>query len=225
MASISAPAWRDGRNWPHRPRAGPEPGPRRRRPPPDRLVRDGHRPGRARHRARLRPTRTRRGEDRQTPATRVAGRPRPARRGPRGRRTGIRVHGRPPARPARRVRDLAAGHRDPRTAGPDHPARTDRHRRMRSPPRGPRSRSGCHAEAPDPGPARHLHRPHLPTPRRTVRLRAQHPIRGRRTHLPVQRRPKVPSRPSAQARPSVDSRTAGTIDHPVDNPGRTAVHH
>ncbi len=44
---------------------------------------------------------------------------------------------------------------------------------------------------PVPGPARHLYRPDLPAARRPVRLRTQHPLRGRRPDLPMQRRPAV----------------------------------
>ena len=56
---------------------------------------------------------------------------------------------------------------------------------------GPGPRPRGQAQAPVPGPARHLHQPRLPAPRRPVRLRAQHPVRGRRTIVPVQRRPAV----------------------------------
>ena len=52
------PARRAGRARPGRPLAGPRPGRRRRAEPEDDLVRDRHRPARARRRARLRPART-----------------------------------------------------------------------------------------------------------------------------------------------------------------------
>jgi len=39
--------------------------------------------------------------------------------------------------------------------------------------------------APDPDPARHLHRPDLPAALNPSRLRAQHPVRGRRKNLYV----------------------------------------
>ena len=128
-------------------------------------MRDSHRPGRARDRPRLRPTRNRPppGRPDPTPATRPATRPRPdTPPGHSERPTRVHVHGRPPARPAPWVRDLAAGHRDPRTARPDRLTGTDRHLPVRPPARGPRPRSGRHAPAPVPGPARHLHRPDLP---------------------------------------------------------------
>ena len=117
---------------------------------------------------------------------------------------------------------LATG--DPRTAGPDHRARTDRHRPVRSPARGPRPRPGRHAAAPVAGPARHLHRPDLPAARRPVRLRTQHALRGRRPDVHVQRRPQVPARPSAQAGPPLASRATRKRRGPVDQPVGTAVH-
>ena len=40
----------------------------------------------------------------------------------------VQVHAGPAGRAARRMGHLAAGHRDPRAAGPDHQARADRHR-------------------------------------------------------------------------------------------------
>jgi hypothetical protein len=58
MASISASARRDGRNWPHRPGPGPGPGPRRSPYPSFDLVRNRHRQPGACHRPRMRPTRT-----------------------------------------------------------------------------------------------------------------------------------------------------------------------
>ena len=62
-------------------------------------------------------------------------------------------------------------------------SRSYRPLRPPAPSQGPRRRS--QAEAPVPGPARHLHQPRLPPARRPVRPRAQHPLRSRRTHLSV----------------------------------------
>ena len=64
-------------------------------------------------------------------------------------------------------------------------------RALRAPARGPGPRPRGQAAAPVPDPARHLHQPCLPAARQPVRLRAQHPVRGRRPVLPVQRRPAV----------------------------------
>ena len=50
------------------------------------------------------------------------------------------------------------------------------HRPLRPPARSQRPRSRGQAAAPVPGPARHLHQPHLPPPRRPVRPGAQHPV-------------------------------------------------
>ena len=77
------PARRAGRHRAHRPRPGPRPGRRGRPQPPHYLVPHRHRPGRARHRARLRPPRTRthhepqesRADGRRTRQTRPGGRP------------------------------------------------------------------------------------------------------------------------------------------------------
>ena len=57
-AGPGGPAGGDRRYRAGRPGSGPGPGRRRRGEPEDDLVRDGNRPGRARHRARLRPART-----------------------------------------------------------------------------------------------------------------------------------------------------------------------
>ena len=43
-------------------------------------------------------------------------------------RAAVHVHPGPAGRAGRRMGDLAAGHRDPRAAGPDHQPRADRHR-------------------------------------------------------------------------------------------------
>jgi hypothetical protein len=100
------------------------------------------------------------------------------------------LHPGQPGRAARRVRHLAATH--PRTrAGLDRRDRVRDHRPMRAPARKPGPRPRDQAPAPVPGPARHLHQPHLPPPRRPVRLRAQHAVRSGRTDVPVQRRPAV----------------------------------
>ena len=72
LTSLAGPARRAVRARPHRSLAGPRPGHRRRAEPEDDLVRDGHRPGRPRHRPRLRPARTQ--EPQETRRTRAAGR-------------------------------------------------------------------------------------------------------------------------------------------------------
>ena len=94
------------------------------------------------------------------------------------------LHPGQPGRAARRIRHLAAAHPG-RRARPDHHPRVPRHRPLRPPAPGPRPRSRRQAPAPVPDPARHLHQPRLPAARRPVRLRAQHPVRGGRTDLPV----------------------------------------
>ena len=76
---------------------------------------------------------------------------------------------------------------------------------------------GVRLQAPVPGPARHLHQPRLPPPRRPVRRRAQHPLRGRRTDLPLQHRPEMPPRPPAQAAPEMD-RSTSSPTAPSDGP-------
>jgi hypothetical protein len=58
-----------------------------------------------------------------------------------------------------------------------------------------------------------------------VRLRPQHPVRGRRTDMPVQRRPEVPAGSPAQAGPALDGRPASRRDVPVDHPDRPDLHH
>ena len=73
------------------------------------------------------------------------------------------------------VRHLAAAHPRTRT-GPDRHDRPGHHRPLRPPPRSQRPRPRGQAAAPVPGPARHLHQPRLPPPRRPVRPRAQHPV-------------------------------------------------
>ena len=101
-------------------------------------------------------------------------------------RTGVRLHRYRPARPARRIRHLDTAHRDQgRRPGPDRRTRPDHHQRLRPPVPGHGPRPRGQAPAPSPGPARHLHQPHLPAPRRHLRLRAQHPLRGGRPVVPV----------------------------------------
>ena len=203
-AGPGRPARAGRRAGPGRPVAGPRPGPLRRRQPQDHLVRHGDRRGRPRHRPRLRPPgtpnthaaprRTRRsrparrprrarpGRGPTSPATRTIrpGTPDGARCGPRFSFTAAGQH-----RPARRVRHLAAVHRDTRAAGPDHRRAPDRRRGLRSPVPGGRPRPGGHAAAPVPDPARQVHRPGLPETRLQLRLRTQCPLRGRRQNLPV----------------------------------------
>ena len=79
---------------------------------------------------------------------------------------------------------LAAAHPRTRT-GPDRHDRPDHHRPLRPPARSQRPRPRGQAAAPVPGPARHLHQPRLPPPRRPVRPRAQHPLRSGRPQLPL----------------------------------------
>jgi hypothetical protein len=82
--------------------------------------------------------------------------------------------------------------RTPRTrTRPDHHPGPADHRPLRPPAPSQRPRPRGQAPAPVPDPARHLHQPHLPPARRPGRLRAQHLVRGRRPHLPVQWRPGV----------------------------------
>ena len=116
----------------------------------------------------------------ETRQTRPAGRTRSAPRDQRHPRARVLLHSLRPARPARRIRRLDAAHRSRRTARPARRPRPDHHRPMRPPLRGQGPRPRGQAPAPVPDPARHLHRPGLPTPRRHLRLRAQHPLRSRR---------------------------------------------
>ena len=168
------PARRARRDRPRRPVAGPGPGRRGRAQPQDELVRDGDRPGRPRHRARLRPARTQ--ESQETRRPRPAGAAgftfTPASRdGPPGYGTWrLRTPGPGP--------DLIITLESLTTDPCDHRARNQP----------PRSRG--HAEAPDPGPARHLHQPGVPAARRPVRRGAQHPVRSRRPDLPCNTGPK-----------------------------------
>ena len=137
------------------------------RNPEDDLVRHRDRRARPRHRARLRPTRTHAATRHTAPDP---GRPgggftfTPASRdGPPG-RYGTWILAPPVDSPDLRVT------LDPIDTGPcDH----------RLPIHGARPRR--HAAAPDPGPARHLHQPHLPAARYPMRLRAQCAVRGGRT--------------------------------------------
>ena len=154
-------------------------------------------------------------EPKSSPETR---RTRPARR------NRVHLHPGQPGRAARRLRHLAAAH--PRTrAGPDHHPGIPDHRPLRPPAPGQRPRPRGHAEAPDPGPARHLHQPGLPAARRPVRRRAQHPVRGRRPDLPLQHRPQMPPRPPPQTAPQVEGRPAPRRHLPLDHPSRTHLHH
>ena len=150
---------------------------RRRAEPGDDLVRDGDRQAGTRRRPRLRPARTQ--KPRQTRRAQLA-----------ARRDRVLLHPRQPGRPARRIRHLAAAH-PRRRAGPDRRDRHPRHPRLRAPVRSPGPRPRGQAPAPVPDPARHLHQPYLPAARQPVRLRAQHPVRGRRADMPVQRRSEV----------------------------------
>ena len=130
--------------------------------PEDHLVPYRHRRPGARGRSRLRPPGTQESQETRRPR--------------RARRAGVRVRGRG------RSQDLAAAHLRTRTR-PDHHDRPGHHRPLRPPPPGQRPRCRRQAAAPVPGPARHLHQPRLPPPRRPVRPGAQHSVRSRRTHL------------------------------------------
>jgi hypothetical protein len=110
--------------------------------------------------------------------------PQETRRTRRARWAGIRIRAR------RRTWDLATSH-PRRRPGPAGIPRSGHHAGLRSPVRGQRSRSRGQAPSPDPGPARDLHGTGLPATSRTMRLRAQHPVRGGRADVPVQRRPEV----------------------------------
>ena len=100
--------------------------------PQDHVLRNRDRPGRARHRPRLRSAGIQEPAETtgETPATRAAGRPRSTVWNRSQGRARVRLHGHRPAGPAGRVRDLAAADRGQRTAGPPGRARPDRHRRM-----------------------------------------------------------------------------------------------
>ena len=118
-----------------------------------------------------------------------------------------------------RLRDTGRG------AGPDRRDRLPGHRPVPAPVRGPGPRSRGQAAAPVPGPARDLHQPGVPATRPDLRFRAQHPVRGRRADVLVQRGPEVPVRPSAQAAARVDRRPVARRDVPVDHPGRAHLRH
>ena len=178
------PARRSRRDRPGRPVAGPRPGPRRRPQPEDHLVPDRHRPARPPHRPRLRQTRT---------SHHPARRARPgARAGPDPPHPPIRSPPSPPAASTGHPAGTGPGGCPPASPGQRdlivtvEPIGTDPcdHRR----------------EAPghDPGVMlRHLAQiryatctgPACRRPAAQVRLRAQHPVRGGRPELPVQRRP------------------------------------
>src|ERR1022692_2572824 len=140
-------------------------------------------------RPRMRPTRTYEPRPHHaTPQTRPARWTRPA-RGTRstGRHPKPTLHLRRlrPARPARRIRTLAADHGRPRPPGPDGHPRSDRPGHLRPPLPGPRSRPRRQAPAPVPDPPRHMHRPALPPSLHPGRLRAQHPVRKWWQNVPV----------------------------------------
>ena len=128
--------------------------PRSRRQSQDQLVHDRDRPGRPRHRARLRPAPTQepRPPPRQTRRTRPAGRTRSTRRDQRHSRVRILLYCIGPGRAARRIRHLDAAYRGHRPAGPARRARPDHHPGLRPPLRdqGPRSRDQAPPPEPDP---------------------------------------------------------------------------
>jgi hypothetical protein len=134
----------------------------------------------------------------------------------------VRRHG--SARAAGRIRHLAAAH-PRRRAGPAGHPRPAQHPGLRSPVPGPGPRSRRQAEASVPDPARHVHRAMLPKAISPGGLRAQRPLRGRRSDLPMQRRPQVPLRPPAQAAPPVACRPAPRRNLPVDYSVRAPVRH
>ena len=146
------PARRAVRPGPGRPVAGPRPGRRRRAQPEDHLVPDRHRRPGPRRRPRLRPARTQEPQETR--------RPRPA---PGFAFTPASRDGPPGGYGTWRLRTPGPG------PGPDHHPRPAHHRPLRPPPRGQRPRPRGQAPAPVPGPARHLHQPRLPPPRRPVR--------------------------------------------------------
>ena len=179
------------------------------------LVRDGDRRAGARGGARLRPARAQ--EPRPDAGQRETGETRDRGRAPRGGPAPGFTFTPPGAGGAAgRVRDLAAAH-PRRRPGPDRGARLPHHRGLRPPVPGPGPQPRGQAAAPGPDPARHLRQPGLPPARQPVRLRAQHPVRGRRPDLPVQRRPEMPARPPAQAAPPVEGRPAPRRDLPLDH--------
>ena len=102
----------------------------------------------------------------------------------RARAAGVLLHPGQPGRAARRIRDLAAA-RPGWRAGPDRRDRHPGHPPLPAPVPSPGPRPRGQAPAPVPGPARHLHQPGLPAARPGLRLRAQHPVRGRRPDLLV----------------------------------------
>ena len=207
LATLTRLAGRPGelvRARPGRPLADPRPGHRRRAQPQDHLVRDRHRREGARRRPRLRPPRTQ-----ESPETRRPG----ARDGP-----GFAFEATADPR-TWRLRTPGPGPDLIITIEPGH------HRPLRPPARSQRPRSRGQAAAPVPGPARHLHQPHLPAARRPVRPGAQHPLRSRRADLPLQHRPEMSPRPPPQAAPQVESGPAPRRHLPVDHPIRADLHH
>ena len=201
LATLTGLAGRPGelcRARPGRPLADPRPGHRRRAQPEDHLVPDRHR------------------RARDTPSPTAAPAPNPGVTGNAPAPARQETPGSPspgqPGRPARRVRHLAAAHPRPRT-GPDHHDRPDHHRPLRPPARIQRPRPRGQAAAPVPGPARHLHQPRLPPPRRPVRPRAQHPLRSRR-HAPASATP---------ARSASDNDTCCSVCRPAAGRGLMPV--
>ena len=146
------PARRAVRPGPGRPVAGPRPRRRRRAQPEDDVVRDGDRRAGARRRPRLRPARTQ--ESRETR------RSRPAAGGTGFSFTPASRDGPPGGYGTWRLRTPGPG--------PDLIVTLDPldHRPVRPPVRSPGPRPRGQAAAPVPGPARHLHQPHLPAARR-----------------------------------------------------------
>jgi hypothetical protein len=136
----------------------------------------------------------------------------------------VHLHRRQPGRPTRRIRHLDTAH-PCRGTGPANLPRPDRYPGLRSPVRRPRPRPGNQAPAPELCAARHLYQSGLPSARRPVRLRAQHPVRGRRPDLPVQRRSEMSARPPAQAEHPLDGRPAPRRHLPLDHPRRPQLRH
>jgi hypothetical protein len=142
-----------------------------------------------------------------------------------------RVRGRPGSRsPPRISTDRRAG-TAPAGSAPPETGRTCGSPSTRSAPRiattgtRPAATIPGQAEAPVPGPARHVHRTMLPEDVSPVGLRAQRPPRGGRKDLPVQRGSEVPLRPPAQAAPSLEGGPASRRHVPVDYPVRAPVRH
>ena len=99
------------------------------------------------------------------------------------------------------------------------------HRPLRPPLRNQRPRP--RGQAPAPVQIRHATctSPICRRPAAQCRLRAQHPVRSRRTDVPLQRRAEVPSRPSAQTAPQVEGRPAPGWYLPLDHPFGADLRH